>query len=97
MSNEEEKTVGNNWNEYKRMILMELERLNNSIIDIQEKLNSIDKKITEDITKVTNQSTNKIHELEIRINTIETKVYLIATIASIIMGGIVSLIVKSVG
>ena len=32
---------------------MELERLNNSIIDIQEKLNSIDKKITEDITKIT--------------------------------------------
>lgn len=109
MSNENLPNDGNNtWSEYKRLVLMELERLNLAIDTIKEKLSDVDKKISKDIIdsakeiselmkNLETETIEKIHKIDIRLNTIETKTLLIATVASFAIGGIIQFVIKSLG
>ncbi len=84
MSNEQDKNTSNAWVEYKRLVLMELERLNEQNESIKNKLSNIDSQISDGLQKLNNDSIDRIHKLDIRLNIIETKALLIAAICSFV-------------
>lgn len=97
MSDEKDNNTSNAWVEYKRLVLMELERLNEQIESIRAKLTEIDKQISYGLKKIDSETVDKIHKLDVRLNIVETKALLIAAVCSFAIGGIIQLILKILG
>lgn len=97
MSDEQDKNTSNAWVEYKRLVLMELERLNEQNEGIRAKLSDIDKQISDGLKKLDSEGVDRVHKLDIRLNIIETKALLIAAVCSFAVGGIIQLVIKMIG
>jgi hypothetical protein len=77
------------WNEYRRLVIMELESLKQSNVDILDKLDDVRRELTCKIDEKYEMMSNKNHAIDLRLNAIETKMYLISgaigTVVSIIV------------
>ena len=99
-----EEKATNGWNEWSRHVLLELERLDDSVKELHVKIDKnkddlnakVDEKcqaILNEIVGIKDKFTDKINDMNRQVTALKVKVALIGGFAGLIISGIVSLIV----
>jgi hypothetical protein len=79
------------WGEYRRLVISELESLKNSTENIHDKLDLIKNEISQKIEVCNKEHIDRMHALDIRVNGLETKMYVISSSIGVLSGILVSI------
>lgn len=86
-----DRQVAETWNEYRRLVITELESLKRSNDDICDRLDTIRTEIMDKIDKKNDEYNHRVHALDLRVNQLETKMYIISSCIGTITGLLVTL------